>query len=195
MSTHEPTDGGQREDSGAAAAADEILSVPPTTRDLGRTLANRPRRGMATSTGVLVAVVLLGVGFFGGLLVGRHTASGQTTTATGGFPGGFPTPSGGGFAANGFTVGTVTRVEGDTLYVKTADGSTVKVLTGSATQIRVSQEGTLQDLPPGSTVAVQGSSSGQGAIKATSISEGNFGTGAPSGGTSSSASSGSASTG
>ena len=165
-----------------------------STQDpIAKALADRPRRsGIPTSTGVLAAIMLLAAGFFGGLLVGRHTSSGQTGPAAGGFPGGFPTPGASGAfgrpGGNPLTIGTVTRIEGDTVYLKTVDGRTVKVVTSGDTQIRVSKEGTLQDLSTGSTVVVQGSESGQGVVEATSIAEGGLGAGVPmSGGTSGSA--------
>jgi len=160
---------------------------PNTQGELEEALADRPRRsGIPTSTGVLAAIVLLAAGSLGGLLVGRHTATNQAGPAAEGFPGGFPSPGasgapGGGFG-NGFTVGTVTRVDGDTVYLKTSDGSTVKVATDSNTQIRVSMEGSVQDLSAGSTVVVQGSKNGQGGFRATSITEGGVGLGEPTGG-------------
>jgi hypothetical protein len=189
MSTQGPTDESGKESPGPepaptpAPAPEDVLSSPPPVRDLGSVLAERPRNGrLPTSTAVLVAIVLLAVGFLGGLLVGRSTASGnQTSAARGGFPGGFPTPSGGvpggaggtSGAGGGIASGTVTRVDGDTLYVKTADGKTVKVVVSSDTTISVSKEGTLADISKGSTVFVRGTSS-NGALSATTIMEGDF---------------------
>jgi hypothetical protein len=181
MSTQEPTDDEEHGGPMPASDAEEILSTPPAARALDGALANRPgRRGLPTSTGVLVAIVLVALGFFGGLLVGRHTASGQTISATGGFPQGFPTPGGGagaGGTPGGFTAGTVTRVEGDTLYIETADGGTVKVVTTGDTRIQISRQGTLADLSKGSTVLVQGSANDQGVIEADRVSEGDLGFG------------------
>jgi hypothetical protein len=121
--------------------------------------------------------VLLAIGFFGGLLVGRHTASDQTVAA----PGSFPTPGGGPPAGSmaGFTTGTVSRVDGDTLYLETSDGDTVKVVTDGDTQIQVSEDAKLGDLPTGSTVVVQGTSNDEGVVEATRISEGDLGPGGP----------------
>jgi hypothetical protein len=159
---------------------EEVLSTPPPGRDLESVLAERPsRNGRATSTTVLLAIVLLAVGFLGGLFVGRQTApSNQAVAGPGNFPGGFPTPSGSAIpgGGGGGTFGTVTRVEGDTLYVKTANGQTVKVVVGSDTTIRVSQEGSLSDISKGSTVSVRGTTS-NGTLNASSITEGDFGMG------------------
>jgi len=168
-----------------APTPDEVLSTPPPVRDLESVLAERPSRGgLPTSTAALLAIVLLAVGFLGGLFVGRQTASNDQTSASGGFPGGSPTPSGGmpggaggAGAGAGGTAGTVTRVDGDTLYVKTANGDTVKVVVGSDTKIQVSQEGSLADISKGSTVFVRGTTS-NGELNATSITEGDLGLGA-----------------
>lgn len=179
MST-EPNDrSNERESVGAVESAEEILPRPATRDDLSAVLADRPRRGgLGTSTGVLIAIVVLAVGFLAGLLIGRSTASSSGTgNLAGTFPSTFPSGAPGAAAGNGsgdVTVGTVTRVDGDTVYVKTANGKTVKVVTDSDTQIQVSTEGTTADLSKGSTVLVQGSSSG-GAVKATRITEGDLG--------------------
>jgi hypothetical protein len=190
VSTREPRDGDDHGGPRPPSDADEILATPPPARALDGALANRPRRrGLPTSTGVLGVIVLVALGFLGGLLVGRHTASGQTDAAAGGLPQGFPTPGGGagvGGTLGGFTAGTVTRVEGDTLYLETVNGDTVKVVTTGDTQIQISQEGTLADLSKGSSVVVLGSSTNQGVLKATRVTEGDLGAGGPLDGASSS---------
>jgi hypothetical protein len=162
--------------------------------DLDSLLAERPsRHGRATSTTVLLAIVLLAAGFLGGLFVGRQTASDdQTVAGPGNFPGSFPTPSGGampGGGGGGGTFGTVTRVDGDTLYVKTANGDTVKVVVDSGTTIQVSQEGSLSDISEGSSVFVRGTTS-DGELSATSITESDLGFGGFGGPSPSGASSG-----
>ena len=74
----------------------------------------------------------------------------------------------------GITFGTVTKVQGDTVYVKQADGTTITVKTNGSTTVQVSTTGTVSDLSPGSTVVVQGSSSGDNAVTAQTITEGGF---------------------
>lgn len=173
------TDRGDGETTDVRESPEDILSGPPTDDDLGSVLSERPsRRGLATSTGALLAIVVLAVTFVGGLLIGRNTASStETGTAIGALPTTFPSGAPGAVSGNGgnVTAGTVTRVDGNTVYVKTANGKTVKVLTDSGTQIQVTSEGTLADLSKGSNVFVQGSSTG-GAVKATRITEGDLGT-------------------
>jgi hypothetical protein len=199
MSTKEPTEPDERGGSEPVSTAEQILSTPPASRAIEGALAERPRRrGMSGSTGVLALIVLVAVGFLGGLLLGRHTASGQAA-APGGFPGGFPTSTGApgaGGTADGFTAGTVTRVDGDTLYVKTTGGETVEVVVSADTEIRISEAGTVSDLQEGSTVAVQGSENDQGVIEAQRVSEGDLGfVGRPGGAMPSAVASGSAGTG
>ncbi|MBW8487257.1 hypothetical protein [Actinomadura parmotrematis] len=94
-----------------------------------------------------------------------------------GFPGGGQGFPGGGQAAGGgqgggATVGTVTKVGKGVLYIKTADGKTVKVSTSGKTTIRVTRNGTLKDLGSGTTVIVQGTAGSDGSIAATSVSQG-----------------------
>jgi Domain of unknown function (DUF5666) len=181
MSMNEPMGTHEHEGSAPSPAAEEILSRPIPTRGLDRALAERPRRrGMPTSTGVLVAIILLAATFVGGLIVGRQTAPDQGSVAAGRFPGYLTAPSGApaaGSAGGGFAVGTVARVDGDTLYLRTAQGDTVKVQTDGDTQVRVSQDATLGDLETGSTVIVQGSTNDAGTLEASRISEGDLGIG------------------
>jgi hypothetical protein len=132
---------------------------------------------------LLIVGVLLAAGFVGGLFLGRATApksEAATFPSGGAFPG--PAGAGGGFGGDGFAAGTVTRIDGDTVYVETADGETVEVRTGGDTDVQVSSEGTVADLDEGSTVIVQGSANDDGSIDATSIAEGGVGMGPASGG-------------
>ena len=54
------------------------------------------------------------------------------------------------------TMGTVSKVSGDTVEVKTADGRTVKVTVGEQTRVTTTGEGSVKDLKPGVTVTVRG---------------------------------------
>ena len=130
---------------------------------------------------VLAAVVLVGAGFLAGTMLNKGSDS--NALPAGAFPSGFPggaLPSGatgapGGAGGGGVTFGTVTKVEGDTVFVKQADGTTITVKTNGSTTVQVSTTGTVSDLSPGSTVVVQGSSSGDDTVTARTITEGGFG--------------------
>ena len=169
-------------------AGEDILATAPPGRDLGPVVARPPRRGrLSMSTSVLIVGVVLAAGFVGGMFVGRSTAPEMEIAipeGLGDFPedGQFPGGGAGAGGGDGFTVGTVTRVEGDTIYVETPDGETVTVSTSQDTEIQVSEEGTVDDLPEGSTVVVEGGSAEDGSIEATSVTEGGFGPGGGLGG-------------
>ncbi len=123
-------------------SAEEILATGSSSTDLDSALAKPARRGRGlSSTMILVAGVLVAAVFVGGLLLGRATAP---DTGTAAFPGGGTLPGGGafpgggtgsgagnapGFGDGGFTAGTVTRIDGDTIYVESADGQTIEVRT------------------------------------------------------------------
>jgi hypothetical protein len=148
---------------------------------------------------ILVGVVVLVVGFLGGILTHRaYAGSGTTNTGTTAagpngngnglrgyrFPGASGAPNGG--TGNGFggTVGTVDHVSGNTVYVKTSDGKIVKVTVGSSTTISITKDGKVTDLAAGQSVVVQGQTGSDGSVTANRITEGNqgFGRGArPSG--------------
>ncbi|MEU9019837.1 hypothetical protein [Actinomadura sp. NPDC048394] len=87
----------------------------------------------------------------------------------GGFGGGF---GGGAGAGGGMTVGTVTKVVGDTLYLRTSDGKTVKVKTSGSTKISVTKDGKLRDLGSGATVIVRGTTGKDGSVTATTVNQG-----------------------
>lgn len=164
--------------------AEDILATGPPTRELDSALAKPPRRGRGMgSTSVLIIGVLLAAVFVGGLFLGRATAPESATAAFpggGDFPGGGPGADGGnipGFGGDGFTAGTISRIDGDTIYVETADGETVEVRTDADTDVQVTTEGSVEDLAEGESVIVQGDSQDDGSLEATSIAEGGLGFG------------------
>jgi hypothetical protein len=65
----------------------------------------------------------------------------------------------------------VTLVDGDTVYVTTADGQVVIVKTSSSTTLRSEQALSLKDLKVGSTVTVAGSAGADGSVTATQITQ------------------------
>jgi hypothetical protein len=184
MGNHEENNTVGIDGSASDPAPEEILATGPSTKELDSALANPPRRTRSlSSTMVLVVGVVVAVGFVGGLFLGRASAPESATPA---FPGGGNFPNGatgadGGnlpwFDGGGFTAGTVSRIEGDTVYVETPDGETVEVRTSGDTDVQVTSEGTVGDLAEGETVVVQGDAGDDGSLDATSIVEGGLGFG------------------
>jgi hypothetical protein len=155
----------------------DLLSTPPATDGITERIEHRPRVGRSSLTLVLGTVVVLGLGFLGGILVQRQLGSpAAASPGTGNFT--FPRTGAsagpGGFnGSGGFAAGTVSKVQGNTVYITTTDGRTIKVVTTGSTQIRVTKTGTLGDLTPGTDVVVQGTPQGSGStIEANTISEG-----------------------
>ncbi|MFC8715864.1 hypothetical protein [Kitasatospora sp. NPDC057198] len=102
-----------------------------------------------------------GYGGFGGQNGGGQNGGGQNG---GGQNGG---------AAGGFTRGTVKSVDGSTVYLTEANGTTVKVTTGDSTKVTTTKEGKVGDLQPGQSVTVLGSKAEDGSYQATQLTEGN----------------------
>lgn len=121
-------------------------------------------------TPVLAILAALGVGIFGGVLIGQNTASAASpsgfTAPEGMTQGDFPT--GGGFG--GGTSGEITAIDGDVVTLTLEDGTTVTVTASSDTTYTVT--GSLTDLAVGDTVTAVGETDDDGNVTATSISEG-----------------------
>ncbi|WP_329518646.1 hypothetical protein [Spirillospora sp. NBC_01491] len=75
-------------------------------------------------------------------------------------------------AGGGMTVGTITRIEGNTVYLRTSSGQTVMVKTSGSTKIRVTKAGTVKDLSSGAGLVVSGTTAEDGSVIATAIGEG-----------------------
>ena len=199
------TDGAHAGSATTVMDAAELLSIPATTDDLEAALVARPRRArLPRLTMVLAAAVLIGGGFLGGALVGKHFGSASASAGglpaglaggslprlaggalpSGGFPAGGGTSAGGsgGAAPSGFggasgTFGTVKLVDGSTIYVQSFSGGIIRVTTSPSTKIQVSAAGQVKDLRPGQTVTVQGTRHGSGLVAATSVTQSGLGTG------------------
>ena len=158
------------------------------------TLPVRPRRTPLTPvSGGLLAIVLVAGGFIGGVQVQRHQG-GTGSEARNGLPAGFaarlaagggaaPGGTAGGRAAGGSgtgaaragggsggaTAGTVANIKGSTLYVTSADGTTVKVKTSDNSKVTRNAAGSVGSIHPGDTVVIQGSTASSGTVTASSI--------------------------
>jgi hypothetical protein len=117
----------------------------------------------------LVAAVLLAGAFFGGIATHAAVADEPQPAAARPNVQGRGGPGQGQLARG--TAGTIDRIEGTDVYLKTPDGRTVKVSTSDSTQVRVSQEGNLSDLAQGDTVVVQGDTGSDGIVSAKTINE------------------------
>ncbi|GAA3211617.1 hypothetical protein [Actinocorallia longicatena] len=181
-------------------ASEDILETSPFQGDLDTELAPKPQRfKLPGATLILTAAVVAVAGFVGGIQAdkawgkddGQSSAfpGGQNANRPGGFNrqnGGFgggqggqngQNGGGGGFGGGGgqgggFTTGTVTKVEGDTIYLQTRDGQTIKVKSTGTTKITVSKEGKASDLKNGATIVVVGQAGSDGTIEATTVTEG-----------------------
>jgi hypothetical protein len=163
----------------------DLLDSSPFEGDLDAELAPRPRRAKLPGVTLwLGAGVLAVVGFLGGVQAHKSWGGdGGTTTGAGANPGaGFNRTGAGGFGGGGQgggTTGTVTKVVGDTVYLKTADGKTVKVKTGGDTKITLSGTGKADDLKSGASIVVRGETAADGTVTATTVTEGGGTSGPP----------------
>ncbi|MGR6921048.1 hypothetical protein ACU635_42990 [[Actinomadura] parvosata] len=169
------------------------LDSSPFRDDLREELAVQPAKGtskvtLALAAGVvLVAGILIGIqaeSWFGAAGAPPQ-AAGAAQRGTGGmggygqrgqFLGGAQQqPGGGGQRMGGGTAGTVEKIEDGKVYVKTMDGATVTVTTTDRTTVQISKPGKVSDLETGTTIVVRGQQGADGAVTATSISQGSQG--------------------
>lgn len=145
-----------------------------------------PRRGPSRLTLALAAAVVLVAGVLIGIQAQKAFGSSALPTGQrsgfsgyGGQPFGGQSPGGQGFGGRqgfgGATVGTVEKISGEQVYLRTMDGSTVKVTTTGATTIEIAQPGKLSDLKTGGTIVVRGQKAADGSVSAVSISQGGGG--------------------
>jgi len=149
--------------------------LPPRPR-------NRLRRPLPVA---LVAILIAAVGFLGGVLAQKGSeGSGSAAALPGGASGlpsflteksgggsgseassGLPASIGGGSAVSG----TVSSVDGDTIYVKDSAGNVVAVRAEDGSTISRDSNVGVKKIHPGDSVVVQGSKHGS-TVKASSIS-------------------------
>jgi hypothetical protein len=149
-------------------------------------LRARGRGRPPTPTVVLMAALLLAVGFVGGTWAQRTFGSASAASAArgtaaapgaGGASGAPFAGRGGGFgqgrtAGGGATTGTVRLVDGNTVYVRDSSGKLVKVKVTGSTTVLITKSGKVAQLKPGQQVIAQGTAGSDGTVTATSISSG-----------------------
>jgi hypothetical protein len=152
----------------------------------------RPRlRFFNRRSAALAAVITCAAGFYAGIRVEKDqlasTTSAATTSATGaatgartgaatggagaagGFAGRFGGAAGGG-GANA-SLGTISSVNGKTIYLTDTSGNTVKVTLASSTKLTKSLGVSKSALHPGDSVVIQGVKNSSGTLVATSVSD------------------------
>jgi hypothetical protein len=162
-------------------------------------LPPRPRRRLFTPIPVaLFGVLLLACGFIGGVLVEKGQTSSTSSSGASGLASKFAALRGtatassaatgaGSFAgrfggAGGATIGEVSYISGNTLYVTNAEGNTVKITTSPASTITKTVKADVHGIHPGETVVVRGTKGANGAVSAESVSVGAAGAGLGGGG-------------
>jgi len=137
-------------------------------------VAPPPKRRMHWTTLLLALGVACVLAFGSGILAQKHW--GKASSAGFAFPGGGSLPAGlaanlgsaAGFGAAG-TTGTVSYIQGTTLYVTAASGSVVKVRVLKGVPVSRTVESKVSGIRPGESVVIQGSKAGSGTVKATSV--------------------------
>ncbi len=171
----------------AEVPSEDLLNTSPFDGDLSEELAAAPpaKRGRPSVTVLLGAGVLLVAGFLGGIQADKQWGAKQPSGASDvinqlvrarGGQGGVGGPAGiggggrqAGRSASG-TTGTVKLVDGDIIYVQTADGI-VRVKTTGSTKVTIAKKAKPKDLKAGSSVVVQGAAGQDGTVTATSVNQ------------------------
>lgn len=170
---------------------DATLPSPSETEEPPPPLRAARRRKLPIATLALALAAAGGVGFFAGVRVEKsHITPTASTGRTGagtfslgaaadasnrrsgtsnpaGTGAGGTNGGGVGSAAN--ILGTVTVVQGGTVYVTEANGDTVKVTTSDGTTVTKTVPATVKDLTPGQSVVIRAVQSGDGVYAASSI--------------------------
>lgn len=163
---------------------DHLIDADPT-EELGA-LPPRPRnRLLAPLPLALIAVLIAACGFLGGVLVQKGSGGGggasglpgglpsflkekggegSSSEGSGGFPAGIP-----GAGSGAAVSGTVSSVNGRTIYVKDSEGATVAVRVQDGSKVSRDSNVSVKKIHPGDSVVVQGAKHGS-TVKASSIS-------------------------
>ena len=152
---------------------------------LGPPTHTRRRGPMDRWTRILIVVVVLAFVFNIGVRVGHATRAKPPAPAGAGAGAGAPGAAGGA-AGTGATAGTggagataakpvatgvVKVIDGTSIYVSQPDGTTRKIVVNDSTRYTRTQPGTLRDLQPGDTLAVEGQRQPDGSVTATRIND------------------------
>ncbi len=137
----------------------------------------RRRQFFNRKSAALAAAITCAAGFYAGVSVekGQLSTAATTTTASAASnaTGAGPRAGFGGAARGGgnASIGTVSSVNGKTIYLTDTSGNTVKVTLSSATKITKSESVSKASVRPGDTVVIQGLKASNGTLTATSVSD------------------------
>lgn len=117
---------------------------------------------------VLVAIVLVGGGFYGGM---KYQQSKTPVRGTGTFAGATSRTRAGGAGGTAFngTFGQVLSKSANSITVQLADGSSRIVFISATTPVEKQTTGTLTDVAVGTNIAVTGTSNSDGSVIASQI--------------------------
>lgn len=132
---------------------------------------------LALPIAVLLALLFAAGGFWGGVALEKnHGSSGSAASVASRFRSARSTTTGttgasgfAGFTSTAAAAGTISVVDGNTLYILTSTGALVKVTLSKTTTITRNADTTAPSLRPGDTVTVQGTTASNGNVAATSI--------------------------
>jgi hypothetical protein len=127
----------------------------------------------SSGTSALASALASRFGAAGRGTTGRGTGGTGGASRFGGFGGGTGTGGAGGAGGAGGSgaaaTGTVTEVQGSTLYVTNAAGNLVEVKLASTTTVTRDAKTTAGNLVPGDTVIVEGTTAKNGTVSASSV--------------------------
>jgi hypothetical protein len=128
----------------------------------------RRRRRLNAGAVTLIAVITASGGFYGGIQIEKSQgASAPTASTARRAPVGAAAGAGAACGASA-TTGTVTAVKGDTIELKTTDG-TVTVQLPSTTTVSKAESVKSGQLRPGDSVVISGQTKSDGTIAASSV--------------------------
>jgi hypothetical protein len=100
-----------------------------------------------------------------------NAASGARSSRSGALPGGGAGFPGGAFGGANASIGTISSVNGNTIYITDTSGNTIKVTLSSATKITKSLGVSKHSLHPGDSVVIRGLKNSNGKVSATTVSD------------------------
>jgi hypothetical protein len=126
----------------------------------------------AAATGSGAAARTGAAGRTGAVGAGATGRTGAAGGSAGGAGGGFRSLLGGAGGTGGnASLGTLSTIDGNTLYITETSGNTVKVTLSSATKVTKNVAVGKEAMRPGDLVVVQGAKDSGGAISATSVND------------------------